>query len=390
MFTLASSAIGAGVLSLPLVLKNTGVVLGIILLLVGAALALFSIKIMVECANETNQTSYSGLVDHVFGARAASLLEVVLVVYCFGACVAYFIVISQCLQAFLSLLIPEQAALQPSLFTDSTFWLVLATALIIFPLSLMRNLSGLRYGSIASVASMLYVAIAVVLRGFSGSNPVSLDHVALARVDGSIFSSITITFFAYTCHVNVFPIYSELKNRQPRRMFKVTNRSVALEVVLYIFVALFGYLCFHDDTQGNILNNYAPSDPYMLIGRLAVATTLVVALPLNIHPCRQNLSSVLFPNKEFSQARHVFLTVVLVFSALTLAIIVPQVNVVFGLLGATCCVLICFAIPIISYVNIFGEKMTSFSVVVLYTLLAAIVFVGACSVADSLRGSIRA
>eukprot|EP00954_Amorphochlora_amoebiformis_P026296 1378433-Amorphochlora_amoeboformis.AAC.1 len=50
IFTLSSSAIGAGVLSLPLVMRNTGLILGGMLCITGAILALFSMNMLVDTA----------------------------------------------------------------------------------------------------------------------------------------------------------------------------------------------------------------------------------------------------------------------------------------------------------------------------------------------------
>jgi hypothetical protein len=44
----------------------------------------------------------------------------------------------------------------------------------------------------------VFVSVAVTIRG---TEHATLEHVPMFKLDWRIFSSITITFFAYTCHV---------------------------------------------------------------------------------------------------------------------------------------------------------------------------------------------
>jgi amino acid permease len=122
--------------------------------------------------------------------------------------------------------------------------------------------------------------------------------------------------FQIVCfQVNVFAVYSELQNKEARRMRKVMWRALYLEFVLYgcvaifgygpvirtsltcastlKFVVLFSYLTFHEGTKGNILDSYDSSDSLFLIARICVFLSLSVAVPINIHPCRTNLEVLL-------------------------------------------------------------------------------------------------
>jgi hypothetical protein len=85
IFTLASTAVGAGMLALPLVLKNCGIILGMLLILFGGFLALFSMALLVEASQKTGLKTYSALTTGTFGPRVGRFIEVTLVVYCFGA-----------------------------------------------------------------------------------------------------------------------------------------------------------------------------------------------------------------------------------------------------------------------------------------------------------------
>jgi len=66
-FTLISSALGAGILSLPYMMKMTGLVLGSIFIILAALTALWSMYLLSKCSFRTNCTRYSDAVLQLLG-----------------------------------------------------------------------------------------------------------------------------------------------------------------------------------------------------------------------------------------------------------------------------------------------------------------------------------
>ena len=83
IFALASTAIGAGILSLPYVLATCGLLLGIFLVGLGAVLALVSLNLLIECAHVTGIKNYAQLARELFGPKAGLFLNYVFVVVSF-------------------------------------------------------------------------------------------------------------------------------------------------------------------------------------------------------------------------------------------------------------------------------------------------------------------
>ena len=52
------------------------------------------------------------------------------------------------------------------------------------------------------------------------------------------FQCVATIFFCYTCHIGAFPIYKSLKNNISRRINKVFRRSIILDTIIYLFVAV--------------------------------------------------------------------------------------------------------------------------------------------------------
>ena len=101
IFALSATAIGSGVLSLPYVLGLNGWVLGLIFLLVGAFAAAWSLFMIAESAIKANVKNLSMLSNLVGGKKLERFLQINLLVYLFGCCITYQIIISTLIARFL-------------------------------------------------------------------------------------------------------------------------------------------------------------------------------------------------------------------------------------------------------------------------------------------------
>ena len=62
------------------------------------------------------------------------------------------------------------------------------------------------------------------------------------RFDINFFRSIPLCINAYACHVNLFPIYSEMKEKTFSNMHKAMKMAFGFSAAIYILSGLFGYL----------------------------------------------------------------------------------------------------------------------------------------------------
>lgn len=93
------------------------------------------------------------------GNAAGVAITVVMALYTLGSLISFVVLIGDNLPA----LICEsgcQNATQ-AFFGDRTVAIVLASSLVLFPLSLLRNLSGLRFTSSLSAACILYIGFMI-------------------------------------------------------------------------------------------------------------------------------------------------------------------------------------------------------------------------------------
>ena len=308
IFSLASTALGAGILSLPTVFGNSGLCLGIIYVLLGAGLGVFGMQLLIASANRMDISNFSQLVREVLGYKQSKILQLVIVLYAFGCLLAYLIVIKD---AFASIF--RGLDIQTYPFNDENMTLTFFVAIFAFPLSLLRNLSSLRYASLVSVLAILYVTVAIFIESVhcseSFDNPAkchlnnwtkaNFDSIDLFIIDENVFKSLTLTFFAYTAHTNIFPVFDELSNRNIRRMTKVFKRSVWLELIIYLIFSVSAYLTWHQDADDDILNNYDDDNYLIMAGRITMSLALLIGLPVNITPARNNFNSLFLKINHF-------------------------------------------------------------------------------------------
>ncbi|KAK2504998.1 hypothetical protein MC885_004467 [Smutsia gigantea] len=146
--------------------------------------------------------------------------------------------------------------------------------------------------------------------------------------------TVPIMAFAFVCHPEVLPIYTELKDASKRKMQHIANLSIAVMYVMYFLAALFGYLTFYGmvgpwaqrrrpgwgargwpvamapcapqaltgcvtpdcarscgaSVESELLHTYSKVDPFdvlVLCVRVAVLTAVTLTVPIVLFPVRR-------------------------------------------------------------------------------------------------------
>ena len=354
MFNLCSATLGAGALSLPLAFKQSGLVLGPVLLAVGALATVFSIRLLIECRQATGLRSYEDLSVGLFGKKMGLFVELNIFLFCLGCAVAYIIAIGNIFQPVIDItpwLKPTYNGGVPTYrYATAAFWLV-----VMFPLSLSEKVNTLRFTSFFGVLAICYLVVATVTnsvrdavdRGIANTWGAP-DRVLVAPTFSDVIQSAPIIMFAFTCQVNVFSIYDELERASVRRMARVTNYGILLCFAVYGLMGTMGYLNFGAATQGNVLINYCIAQTRSgveIAAFVCMALTITMAFPLLVFPCRYTLDVMLFAKREPSRLRSGLLTFGISGTALVLGLFVRKINVVFQLLGGTTSAFVCFVLP---------------------------------------------
>ena len=200
IFSLSACAIGAGVLSLPYVLALCGWVLGISLIVIGAVAAVWSNCILAKLACDHGIPNLSKLAEQGGGKCLNKFLSCCVLIGLFGACLSFQIIITK----LFIFVIPKFGMAEKTANSDlvNISFTVGLAALVLFPLSLKRDMSDFRYVSLASIGALLYTGVVLLLEV-----PEYYQHfkptksLPIAYFDLNIFTGSAMTFFAYTCQI---------------------------------------------------------------------------------------------------------------------------------------------------------------------------------------------
>lgn len=343
------TAAGTGILSLPFTYANTGIVLGSIMLLIMAAINSYSMDLMVRSAIATGAKTYEGLGKKCFGRPGEIFVKINLLALLFGACILFMIVFVGLMVPFLEFVLKDYPHV---LHYVTNKWLLTSFGLVlVFPLTLLDSLHGLRFTSTGGVICLTYVLVVLVIRFFQHrlvDNTVSiyvLDDIKHSYAVIDFFIALPIQGIAYCAQFSVMPLWSELQRPTLTRMNSIIYTFGLSCFLLYAFVGLFGYLLFGVNAAGNILVNFSDDDILVTIGRLLLAATILLKVPLCSLPFRETLNDLIFPGKKLDKKWIILESTLYLLSGGILAVVLKNLNTALGILGGTTGVCISFIIP---------------------------------------------
>uniref|UniRef100_A0A8C9VN74 Solute carrier family 38 member 5 n=1 Tax=Scleropages formosus TaxID=113540 RepID=A0A8C9VN74_SCLFO len=350
VFNLSNAIMGSGILGLAYAMSNTGIILFTVLLTCIAVLSSYSIHLLLKSAGVVGIRAYEQLGYRAFGHPGKVAAACIITIHNIGTMSSYlFIVKSELplvIQAFLGL-----SSKSGQWYLQGDYLIIIVSIVFILPLAVMRHLGYLGYTSGFSLSCMMFFLISV-------REPLVPSGVAvnrsLTRKHGAAYT-IPILAFAFVCHPEVLPIYTELREPTRRRMQNVANISIVAMFVMYFLTAVFGYLTFYATVEAELLHTYIQVDPLdtvILCVRLAVLMAVTLTVPVVLFPIRRAVQQLLCPEKPFHWARHIGIAVCFLFLVNLLVIYVPNIRDIFGLIGATSAPSLIFILPGIFYLRI--------------------------------------
>ncbi|KAI0031434.1 transmembrane amino acid transporter protein-domain-containing protein [Vararia minispora EC-137] len=175
----------------------------------------------------------------------------------------------------------------PEWTANGRVWLILAL-LILVPFSFMRHLHSLRHMSYVALFSVVVVCYFEPLEDMPPRG-----EVHLVNFTPSFISTFPIQVFAFSCSMNIFPIYNEVKVNSQARMNTIIGLAVGGTMLVYEAIAVFGYLTFGSNVGANIIAMYPSTSLLVAVGQLAIAILVLFSYPLQLHPTRNCLDKVI-------------------------------------------------------------------------------------------------
>ncbi|XP_063303024.1 sodium-coupled neutral amino acid transporter 4 [Pelobates fuscus] len=423
VFNLGNAIMGSGILGLSYAMANTGIILFVILLLAVAILSLYSVHLLLKTAKEGGSLIYEKLGERAFGWPGKLAAFISITMQNIGAMSSYLFIVKyelpEVIRTFMGLeensgewylngnylviFVSVGIILPLSLLKNlgylgytsgfSLGCMVFFVSVVIYkktqipcPLPLLdHNIGNLTSNSTYDLHPFIVQNItdsseANFMMDYTQGQTTELnDHENQnqgsrveyeAHTDDKcqpkyfVFNSqtayaIPILAFAFVCHPEVLPIYSELRSRSRRKMQNVSNVSIAAMLAMYLFAALFGYLTFYGDVGDELLHTYTKVykfDTLLLCVRVAVLVAVTLTVPIVLFPIRTSVTTMLFPGRPFNMLRHFLIAFVLLALNNTLVIFVPTIKDIFGFIGASAATLLIFILPAAFYLRIVKKE----------------------------------
>ncbi|XP_056255409.1 sodium-coupled neutral amino acid transporter 3-like isoform X1 [Seriola aureovittata] len=383
VFNLGNAIMGSGILGLAYAMANTGVVLFLVLLTVVAGLSSYSIHLLLKSSGIVGIRAYEQLGYRAFGTPGKMAAGIAITLQNIGAMSSYLYIVKYefplVIQAFLKVDKPAG-----EWYLNGNYLVIIVSIGVILPLALMKQLGYLGYTSGFSLSCMVFFLISVIYKKFntpcpfvdfafngttksvvniSAMEPGGEENPAcipkMANLNSQTAYTIPILAFAFVCHPEVLPIYTELRNATKKKMQHVANISIAVMYSMYFLAALFGYLTFYGEVEAELLHTYSRIDPYdtlILCVRVAVLTAVTLTVPIVLFPVRRAIQQMVFPNKTFNWPRHIAIAFILLTFINLLVIFAPNILGIFGIIGATSAPCLIFIFPAVFYIRIVPKE----------------------------------
>ena len=374
---IANTIMGAGILSIPIIMRYLGLFLGIIFIILLALCTLFSVFILIRCHEITGKTGFSMLGKITMGKFGSILIKVIIIINNLGFCIAYFRIFGEVVQTVI------QGFISPDSFWANNwhnFIYIIFCSLIMFYFIFIKNLSALKKVAYMGVSAVLLFSFGLTLlflhkgiHHYLDSN-ISWKFLKPNCSFSEAFNAIPSVFLAFLFQFNVFPIYLSLKEKNLDSMMKATKIGVGYSLFIFLIVGIIGFLLYGLNMNETLLEclsqdmtkfrNISGFIKFLIIIiSVSFVTTCLTSFPILFLSLRENfINSMIFciknmghkneNNNYISEKGLNIITISLYVVIVLMAIILPKLKVIFSVVGATAGTFIAFILPNLFYIRI--------------------------------------
>ena len=409
IFSLSILSLGIGSLAIPQKIGKMGLILSPILIILSGLANLWSLKILGRMSLKYNLKKYEHVIKHLFGNGMSLFVGIVMIINQTGVIILYQVILYKLLGGIINE-IGDFGLESIDEFADNTFWnkfwvriLVCygMTIFILFPLCQLKDVSKMRYASTFGMISLFILIIIIVIECpfFIKKNIIRekqklnmFDILPGLKGNMELLQSIVTLFYAYACHVGAFPVFESLYRPTRKRVRKLLNRAIAIDIFCYLIIGGAGYLTQPKETPDLIIERKKifKRDWLMSMGNFFFMFTLIAKICVNYNAQRSSILILLgYKTNNFPNSINYLITCTVLIITTIVAASFQIISDYISLIGSFCTVVICFFVPGIIKVKASDLPLTDCNNLATIFFIFVILLIGIISGFFTIKGIIE-
>ncbi|KAL2055154.1 hypothetical protein ABVK25_004492 [Lepraria finkii] len=365
VFNSVNVLVGVGLLSLPLGIKYSGWLIGMLLLLFATVTTRYTAGILAKCLDiDTSLVGFADIAWKAFGTRGSLATGCLFTIELLAACVALVVLFGDSFDA----LIPGWGVVS---------WKVFG-GIVLIPLGFVP-LRFLSFTSVLGITACLGTVTLIFVDGLIKPQfPGSLrDPAPTAALFPQRWSTLPLSFgllmSPWGGH-SVFPnIYRDM--RHPWKYNRAINYTYIFTYTLDVLIAVAGFAMFGQQVRDEVSSNILLTKGYPHAISVCIVVFIgiipLTKIPLNVAPINNTVERFfgLDPHQVSQSSGLVGLSgytrgflkygirVLTVVVIVVLAILVPSFDTVMALLGSAMAFSICIVLPLAFHLKLFGNEI---------------------------------
>lgn len=243
LFLLISSSLSIGFLNISFAMKELGIFIGLINLLMGIFLTYFSCYCLIEVSHKILRISYYGIGEKLLNRKFGITVQMCLVMSCYIIYLRYLIILGFVLARSASIL-DLGIATSPDNIIFKIFF-----ALVVFIIACFRSINILKHTSKLTLLSIVSFCTSIIYSCFAYTESSSSKFLTLGTCFPSSsnylsFITLEILIISVNCQINILTVYEELGHGDTSKVYRVLKTSTGITVGIYTIIGLFGSVLF--------------------------------------------------------------------------------------------------------------------------------------------------
>ena len=381
--------LGTSALATSKVPYNISIIMTPICIVLGGIANIWSYHILGDLYEKYLINNYEHLCYKICGRKMTIFLVITLNIYTVGLLLIHQVLIYRLLGGIINVIGGYD---YPSMLTflSDTYWNEIWVKicvnfgigiLIIFPLCLMTDMTKLNISSTVGVFTTLFILLVVLVqfpfyfmeylnneyKSDDESTHINIYNVERGFTKQLLFlQSFALFFFCFTGHNGLLPAIENMENPTPARRAKLYNIAIGMDMIIYVFIALCGYLSVPHDVVDIVFERKRiwKHDIVMTIARILLIPMAISKIQVN-----NNIWRISFVSFKGDDHKKIKLKFNLIFTGITLFIttffasVYQNIVGYISLIGCFCVVFPAFLIPPIMYMYECGLPKTHWKVV---------------------------